>query len=97
MIKHIVLLKWNKVLNAEELKRLNSGFSALAEKIEEIQSYQYGPDLNFYRGNADYALIAEFVDQAALDRYVKHDLHQRFLSELAGPLLASFMSVQVES
>lgn len=94
MIKHIVLLKFKETLNDVELQNLNQGFCDLAANIQQVQSYEFGPDLGCYRGNADYCLVAEFKDQSDLDLYVKHPQHQDFLTHVAGPLLSSFMSAQ---
>lgn len=94
MIKHVVLLKFKEALTDKQLLILQQGFTDLASQIDEIQRYEFGPDLSFYRGNADYALVAEFLSQADVEIYVQHPLHQAFLKNVAGPILASFMSAQ---
>lgn len=94
MIQHVVLLKWRRELEADELQMLSQQFAALAEHIDEIRDYRFGADLGIYRGNADYALIAMFDNEEDLRSYVTHPLHQAFLTDIAGPLLDSFMSAQ---
>ena len=94
MIKHVVLLKFKQPLNADQQLSLQQGFADLAAQIDVIQAYDFGPDLGLYRGNADYALVAEFKNPAHVDLYVQHPLHQAFLKNIAGPMLASFMCAQ---
>lgn len=94
MIKHVVLLKFKQVLDDDQLLTLQHEFADLAAQIDEVKTYDFGPDMGFYRGNADYALVAEFNTQEDVDVYVQHPLHQAFLQNVAGPILASFMSAQ---
>lgn len=94
MIRHIVLLKWNNGVSDEAIELVTEGFRQLKDEISEIVSYSFGPDAGLYRGNADYALIAEFETEADLKAYVVHPRHQDFLKNVAGPILESFQSTQ---
>ncbi|WP_372865141.1 Dabb family protein [Spongiibacter sp.] len=94
MLKHVVLLNWKAGTSQADIDAVTAGLSALPEAIPEIVSYQFGPDAGIYRGNADYALVAEFHSEADLKTYVNHPRHQQFLQEVAGPILESFQSVQ---
>lgn len=94
MIKHIVLLKWKEDVSKEQIDLVTSGLQNLKDQIPEIASYSFGQDAAIYRGNADYALIAEFRSEADLKAYVVHPKHQEFLREVAGPILESFQSAQ---
>lgn len=94
MIKHVVLLKWKAGVSEEQIDCVSAGFQKLKDQIPEIASYSFGKDASIYRGNADYALIAEFESEADLRAYVVHPKHQEFLREVTGPIMASFQSVQ---
>lgn len=94
MIKHVVLLKWKPGVSNKEIDRVTAGFQELERQIEEIACYSFGKDASIYRGNADYALIAEFSSEADLKAYVDHPRHQEFMREVTGPLLESFQSIQ---
>lgn len=94
MIKHVVLLHWKDGASQQQIEALTAGLSQLAQQIPEIISYSFGPDAGIFRGNADYALIAEFNNEADLKAYVFHPSHQQFMNDVAGPLLASFQSMQ---
>lgn len=94
MIRHVVLLKWNDKITPQAVENIGVELGKLKDDIEQIRSYEYGPDENLYKGNADYALVAEFASQAELDAYVVHPRHKQFLKEVAGPVLESFMACQ---
>ena len=94
MIKHVVLLNWKEGVTQEEISQVTSGFLVLMNEIKEIHTYQFGPDAGIYKGNANYVLVAEFKSEADLKTYVKHPEHQKFLAEVAGPMLEHFQSGQ---
>ena len=55
---------------------------------------QFGADAAIFKGNASYALVAEFESEEDLKVYARHPEHQALLADLAGPMLESFQSVQ---
>tara|TARA_R110002167_G_scaffold206052_1_gene410082 strand:+ start:2317 stop:2613 length:297 start_codon:yes stop_codon:yes gene_type:complete len=94
MIKHIVLLKWKQNVSSEQIDRVTTGFQDLKNQISEIAHYSFGKDASIYRGNADYALVAEFISEEDLKIYVAHPKHQEFMREVTGPIMESFQSIQ---
>lgn len=96
MIKHVVLLSWKKGVNAEQVAEVVAGFDALPKQIRQIKSYQHGADAGIYRGNADYALVAEFRNEKDLKAYVSHPAHQAFLTDATSEILESFQAIQFE-
>ncbi len=96
MIKHIVLLNWKQGVSKDQIDRVTAALSALKGELSALVSYEFGEDLGIYSGNADYALVAEFEDEAALKAYVGHPLHQALMSEVTGPIMDSFQSAQFQ-
>jgi hypothetical protein len=94
MIKHVVLLNWNDGVNGEAVAAVDSAFAKLHDEIPEIAGYEFGADAGFYRGNADYALVAEFRNEEDLRNYVTHPKHLALLKDVTGPILKSFQSIQ---
>jgi hypothetical protein len=94
MIKHVVLLNWKEGVSQQQIDRVGQELGRLKDEIEEIRAYEFGPDAAIFRGNASYALVAEFETEDAFKRYVTHEKHQAFLSDVAGPILESFQSTQ---
>ncbi len=96
MIKHVVLMTWKDGVAQHQIEAVTAGFRALGENVDEIVSYSFGEDAGIYTGNADYALVAEFKNEADFKAYVAHPSHQALLADITGPILASFQSVQYE-
>lgn len=94
MIKHVVLLTWKDGTPPEKIDAVTTEFRALGDQIAEVLSYSFGQDAGIYRGNADYALVAEFRNESDLKAYVNHPSHQEFLASVTGPILDSFQAVQ---
>lgn len=94
MIKHIVLLTWQEGVSQAQIDAVTSAFQELGKEIPEVLNYSFGQDAGIYRGNANYALIAEFRNEADLKAYVVHPSHQALLSTVTGPILKSFQSIQ---
>ena len=81
-------------MSQERIDTVTSEFRALQNEIGEMESYEFGQDAGIYKGNAHYALVAEFQSESDLKAYVMHPKHQEFLSNVAGPILESFQSAQ---
>lgn len=94
MITHIVLLTWKEGVESDAIAQVDEGFARLADEIKEIAAFRFGADLGLYKGNADYALLAEFASEEDLNTYVHHPMHKAFLSDVTGPLLHSFQCLQ---
>lgn len=79
-IRHIVLWRLSaddadtRAIHAEELARRLEG---LADLIEEIDSIEVRPNVAFPGTNWDVALVADFADPAALERYIAHPEHEK--------------------
>lgn len=94
MIKHIVLLTWKAGVSQNQIDTVTSAFNDLGKEIAGVVSYSFGQDAGIYRGNANYAFIAEFRNEADLKAYVVHPSHQELLSTVTGPILESFQAIQ---
>jgi hypothetical protein len=78
-IRHIVLWKLaaedadTRALHAEQIvERL----TALVPVIDDIQSLEVGRNVAYPATNWDVALVSEFADTDALERYQVHPAHQ---------------------
>jgi hypothetical protein len=82
-IRHIVLWKLaaedadTRALHAEQV---TERLQALVEQIPEILSMQVGPNVAYPQTNWDLALVADFADVEALDRYQVHPAHQEVVT-----------------
>lgn len=78
-IRHIVLWKLaaedadTRALHAEQVSERLMG---LVGVVDEIQSMQVGPNVAYPARNWDIALVADFADIDALERYQVHPAHE---------------------
>ena len=96
MIRHVVLLNWKENTSAEAIQAVTDTLAKLPGLIAEIQSYQFGPDMAIYEGNADYVVVAEFASEEDFKAYVVHPDHNGMMKEVAMPIMESFSSAQFQ-
>lgn len=94
MIRHVVLFSWKPDTTAADVSRVEEALHQLPTKIACIQSYRFGRDLGVQDGNADFALVADFVDEEALETYAKHPDHQAVLAAHIRPITAKRTAIQ---
>ena len=68
MIKHLVLAKFKQNVTKEQIAELLKSTAALPSTIPEIKRYDFGRDMRPER-SFDFALVSEFSDVEALERY----------------------------
>lgn len=94
MLRHVALFRWKPETTAEDVSKVEAALHTLPEKIPCIQSYRFGRDLGVQDGNADFALVADFADQAGLVTYSNHPDHQDVLNTLIRPIMAKREAIQ---
>ena len=94
MLRHVALFHWKPEATAEEVSKLEAALHQLPDKIPCIQSYRYGRDLGIQEGNADFGLVADFVDEEGLRTYASHPDHQAVIRELVRPIMESRVAIQ---
>ena len=65
--------------------------------IGTIRGFHIGPDAGVNTGNADFAVVAEFDDEAGYLVYRDDPEHRRIITEYLRPILAGRAAVQFES
>ena len=96
MIRHIVLMKWKENTPDQAVQAVSDAFARLPQLIPEIRSYQFGPDLGIYPGNADYLLVADFDNQEDFKIYASNQDHIALMKSVSMPIMESFQSAQFE-
>ncbi|MEF2975602.1 Dabb family protein [Subtercola sp. YIM 133946] len=98
MIRHIVtftLAADSVEQRAEQAAFITRELLSLVGVIDDVESMQVVTDVNVTPGNAHVALIADYADHAALDRYQVHPDHVRVSGSIR-PLLASRVAIDFE-
>ena len=95
MFRHVVLFRWKPGTGAAELAALERALAELPAQVPEIESYRYGRDAGLTEGNFDFAIVAEFADEAAWRRYVDHPAHRKLVAERVRPIAQERAAAQV--
>ena len=66
----------------------------LRPKISCIRSYRFGRDLGVQDGNADFALVPDFIDAEGLKTYSNHPDHVAVVKKLIQPIVAKREAIQ---
>jgi hypothetical protein len=96
MLRHVAVFTWIPEASVEQRQSLRDALGALPGEIPQIRAYTFGDDLGVTEGNAQFAVVADFEDQAAWRTYTDHPAHRRVITELVRPILASRAAVQFE-
>ena len=76
MITHVVMMKFKPEVSAEEIDELEALMGRLPDRIDEIQSYDFGRDVVRSDRSYDFALVSIFANLETLKHYQVHPEHQ---------------------
>jgi hypothetical protein len=94
VVRHVALFHWKPETTAADVSKVEEALHQLPTKIACIQSYRFGRDLGIQQDNADFALVADFIDEKALETYANHPDHQAVLSSLIRPITERRIAIQ---
>lgn len=95
-VRHVVVFTWNDDVPTDHADNVSAALAELPAVIADIRSYSFGPDLGLVQGNASYAVVAEFDDEAGFLAYREHPDHQRFVEQFIAGRTAARIAVQYE-
>ena len=102
MFRHVVLFRWTPDTSAETVDQIVKGLSACAAALDVTRSYTCGPDVGAdasptpAQDRFDFAVVADFEDDASYLAYREHPEHQDIITRLSRPHVKSRASVQYE-
>lgn len=94
MIRHVVAFTWTPETTPERVEQITAELTSLSKSIPAIRSYACGPDAGITSGNADYAVVADFDDEAGYITYRDHPDHKEIIARLIAPAIAQRAAVQ---
>ena len=94
MIRHIVLFKWTDGATAEQKQTVAAELSALAPTVPSIRAYLLGADAGLATGNFDFAVSADFDDEAGYFAYRDDPAHREIIARAITPITAQRVAVQ---
>jgi hypothetical protein len=82
MLTHVVSMKFTSGITEADIDDLEKSLDELPNSIVEIQMYELGRDVLHTERSYDFALVALFANEAALQRYSKHPEHLKVLEKI---------------
>ncbi|MFZ0241209.1 MAG: Dabb family protein [Desulfobacterales bacterium] len=82
MLSHVVSMKFRPAVTTADIDELEKMLEELPNTIVEIQMYEFGRDVLRSGRSYDYALVALFANEEALQRYQKHPEHLKVVEKL---------------
>jgi hypothetical protein len=95
MMRHIAVFRFRDGTTDEEIASVDRGLAALPALIPEIEAYNFGRDLGVADGTWDYAVAADFADEAAFKLYAGHPDHVRVVETFVKPLVVETARTQI--
>lgn len=84
MILHIFALRWKSEASAEQKQQALADVRAFQDQIPGIQALHAGTNLSPKSKGYETVGVLHFADDAALQSYLQHPVHQAFV-ERVGP------------
>ena len=94
-VTHVALFTWKPGTTDEQIQALTDALSALPGLIADIRSYRLGSDAGVVEGNDSFAMVAEFDDLDAYERYAADPRHRQVIEQVLRPILATRHAVQL--
>lgn len=82
MIQHMVMLKFKPGVESADIDALEAHMEELANRIVEIQSYEFGRDVARTERSFDFGLVSLFANMEAVGRYQVHPDHLELLERI---------------
>ena len=95
MFTHVVTFTWNDNVPADHAVTAQQHLYAYAKTLKGCISYTCGPDARINDGNADFAVVSVFEDEAAWHAYDTADEHNRIRAEIFRPWVSVRSAVQI--
>ena len=96
MLRHLVLVRFRPEAPADTARRAVEALAALPALIPELRACHPALDVGADPDNCPLALVADFDDGAALQRYLEHPAHARVVDEFLAPWLLDLAVSDVE-
>lgn len=94
MIRHVVVFRWKPEATEDQKARAAAEVARLPAIVPSILGFAIGADAGIDEGNAEFAVTADFEDEAGYLAYRNDPTHRAILAEHVRPLLAERTAVQ---
>jgi hypothetical protein len=80
-LRHIVLMHFPDGPDPDYLAAMDAGVREMIADIPDVAAGSGGADTTGNCDNHHYAIVLDFPDRAAYERYRVHPVHQRFIAD----------------
>ncbi len=94
MIRHTVLFQWTAAASQEQRQAVRAELAALAPTVPSIRSFVLGADAGLAPGNFDFAVTADFDDEAGFFAYRDNPANREIVARVIAPITAQRVAVQ---
>jgi hypothetical protein len=94
MIRHVVLFRWKPEATQEQKARVATELAKLPPIVPSIRGFLLGADAGISQGNADFAVTADFDDEAGFAAYRDDPTHRAVIQQHITPIMADRTAVQ---
>jgi hypothetical protein len=94
MIRHVALFAWTSEATAEQKARVATELRALRPLMTGVSDYHVGPDAGLAEGNFDFAVVADFADEASYAAYRDHPAHRAIIEQTVRPIARQRAAIQ---
>jgi hypothetical protein len=96
MIRHTTLFKWTAEASDEQKAAVPAELGAFAPTVPSLRAFVIGADEGLNEGNFDFAVTADFDDEAGYVAYRDSPAHRELSARVIAPIVAQRASVQFE-
>jgi len=96
MIRHTVVFKWTAQATPEQRQAVAAELAALAPAVPSIRGFVFGADAGLAPGNFDFAVTADFDDEAGFFAYRDDSAHREVIARVIAPIVAERVAVQFQ-
>jgi len=94
MIRHIALFKWTAEATGEQQAAVAAELAALLPALPSVRGFAIGADAGLAEGNFDFAVTADFDDEAGFSAYRDDPAHREVIARAIAPIIAQRVAVQ---
>jgi Stress responsive A/B Barrel Domain len=95
VIRHNVLFKWKPEATDGEKEQVATELSKLPSTVPSLRAFVCGSDLGLAQGNFDFAVSADFDDEAGFFAYRDDPAHREIVERYILPITAQRVAVQL--
>jgi hypothetical protein len=96
MIRHIALFKWTAEATEEQQAAVTAELAALRPALPSLRGFVIGADAGLAEGTFDFAVTADFDDEAGYFAYRDDPAHRAVIARVIAPITAQRVAVQLK-